>query len=441
MATDPTPVRWMALIGESSPGDFDEPDRYREVKATLPHLGWRATLATRMVDERVQAIAHDFRHHDEGLDVAFEVYRELRQGCPVGFSDHYGGFWFVTKFDDIHRIEQDPETFAVSPGMLLPPMGNERPGIPIDIDPPMHAKYRKAMLPAFSPQQIDRLEPMVRRTANRLLDAFGDDREVDVAARYAVPFPMVVFCELAGLPTDQSDQLEEWINRIFYVRTHDYDSTLRAAAELTDYISSVLEARREEEPRDDLFGRLLTAKVDGRPLTDEELADYGFILVVAGLDTTAWVLRSSLWYLAQHPEDRAQLAAHPELVEAAVEEFLRCFSSVQGMARTVMRDVELDGHTLHRGDRVLLVFGAGNRDEAKFPDGDRIVIDRQPNPHVAFGAGIHRCMGSNLARRELRVALEEFLIRYPDFSLAPGSDPAWHGIDPLPLVLGKVDRE
>lgn len=388
-----------------------------------------------MVGDRVQALARDFRHHDEGLDVAFEVYRELREGCPIGYSEHYGGFWFVTRFDDIHRIEQDPETFAVSPGMLLPPLGNERPGVPIDIDPPMHGKYRKLMLPAFSPQQVDRLEPMVRRTATNLLDAFEGDREVDVAARYAVPFPMVVFCELAGLPTDESRKLEDWINRIFYVRTHDYDSTLRAAAELTAYITSILEDRKGEDPRDDLFGRLLTAEIDGRRLTDEELADYGFILVVAGLDTTAWVLRSSLWHLAQHPEDRAKLRERPELVATAVEEFLRCLSSVQGMARTVTRDVDLNGHVFRQGERVLLVFGAGNRDEAKFPDGDRIVIDRQPNPHVAFGAGIHRCIGSNLARRELRVALEEFLIRYPDFSLAPDSDPVWYGIDPLPLVL------
>ncbi len=393
-----------------------------------------------MVDERIKAIARDFRHHDEGLDVAFEVYRELREGCPVGFSEQYGGFWFVTRFDDIHRIEQDPETFAVSPGMLLPPMGNVRPGVPIDIDPPMHGKYRKVMLPAFSPQQIDRLEPMVRRTAVELLDALGSEREVDVAARYAVPFPMQVFCAMAGLPTDEAEKLEDWINRIFYVRTHDFDSTLRAAAELTAYISSILEARKGEEPSADLFGRLLSAEIDGRRLTDEELADYGFILVVAGLDTTAWVLRSGLWHLAQHPEDRAKLAAHPELVETAVEEFLRCLSSVQAMARTVTRDVDLNGHRLHTGDRVLLVFGAGNRDEAKFPDGDRIVIDRRPNPHVAFGAGIHRCMGSNLARRELRVALEEFLIRYPDFSFAPGSDPAWFGIDPLPLVLERSGR-
>lgn len=388
-----------------------------------------------MVDDRVQALARDFRHHDEGLDIAFEVYRELREGCPVGFSEHYGGFWFVTRFDDIHRIEQDPDTFAVAPSMLLPPLGNERPGVPIDIDPPMHGLYRKAMLPAFSPQQIDRLEPMVRRTAVELLDAFPSGSEVDVAARYAVPFPMIVFCELAGLPTDQAEQLEDWIDRIFYVRTHDYDSTRRAAAELTDYIMSVLDERKGQPPRDDLFGRLLDAEVDGRRLTDEELADYGFILVVAGLDTTAWVLRSSLWYLAQHPEDRATLAERPELVASAVEEFLRCLSSVQGMARTVTRDVEVGGRTLRAGDRLLLVFGAGNRDEARFPDGDRIVIDRRPNPHLAFGAGIHRCMGSNLARRELRIALEEFLRRYPDFSLAPGSDPPWHGIDPLPLVL------
>jgi len=135
------------------------------------------------------------------------------------------------------------------------------------------------------------MRPQARvEAAVELLDAFDGERAVDVAARYAVPFPMVVFCELAGLPTDESEKLEDWINRIFYVRTHDYDSTLRAAAELTTYITSILEARKGEEARDDLFGRLLTAEIEGRPLADEELADYGFILVVAGLDTTAWVL-------------------------------------------------------------------------------------------------------------------------------------------------------
>jgi cytochrome P450 len=390
-------------------------------------------------DDRVRALARGFSHHDEGLDVAFDVYKELRERCPVGYSERYGGFWFATRFEDIHRIEQDPETFAVAPAMLLPPMGHVRPGIPIDIDPPMHPKYRRLMLPAFAPQQIDDMEPMVRRTAIQLLDAFSGEREVDVSERFAVPLPMIVFCELAGLPTDESERLEDWINRIFYVRTHDYADTERAAEECCAYLASIFESRKGEPPRDDLFGRLLTSKVDGRPLSDEELVDYGFVLLTAGLDTTAWVIRSSLWHLAQHPEDRAKLAVSPGLVATAMEEFLRCLSSVQGMARTATRDVELDGHTVRKGERVLLLFGAGNRDEAKFPDGDTVTIDRQPNPHFAFGVGIHRCLGSNLARREVRIALEEFLVRYPEFSLAPDSDPPWHGISPLPLVLSVED--
>ena len=388
------------------------------------------------MDDRVRELARGFTHHDEGLDVAFDVYRRLREHCPIGYSERYGGFWFATRFEDIHRIEQDHETFAVSPGMLLPPMGHVRPGIPIDIDPPMHTEYRKLMLPAFTPGQINALEPMVRRTARRLLDAFAGEREVDVAKRFAVPLPMVVFCELAGLPTDMSEQLEDWINRIFYVRTHDYADTQRAARECCAYLASFFERRKGEPPRDDLFGRLLVAEIDGRPLTGEELVDYGFVLLTAGLDTTAWVIRSGLWHLAQHPEDRARLAAAPELIATATEEFLRCLSSVQAMARTATRDVDLDGSTVRKGERVLVVFGAGNRDEAKFPDADRIVIDRQPNPHFAFGVGIHRCLGSNLGRREVRVALEEFLARYPTFSFAPGSDPPWHGISQLPLVLG-----
>lgn len=387
-------------------------------------------------DERIRELARTFGHHDEGLDVAFDVYRDLRLRCPVGRSERYGGFWFAVRYDDIHRIEQEPETFAVSPGMLLPPMGHVRPGIPIDIDPPMHTKYRRIMLPAFTPQRMNEMEPAVRRIARELLDEIGDAREIDASRRFAVPMPMRVFCELAGLPAEDSERLEDWINRIFYVRTHDYADTERAAAECCTYLAEHFEARREGPPRDDLPGRLLAAEIDGRPLTDEELVDYGFVLLTAGLDTTAWVIRSGLWHLAQHPEDRARLAAHPELVPTASEEFLRCLSSVQAMARTATRDVPLDGRHVARGDRVLIVFGAGNRDEAVFPDSDRIHIDRQPNPHMAFGVGIHRCLGSNLARRELRVAFEEFLARFPEFSLAPGSDPPWHGIGPLPLVLG-----
>jgi cytochrome P450 len=386
-------------------------------------------------DERVLELARTFGHHDEGLDVAFDVYRELRRRCPVGRSERYGGFWFVMRYDDIHAIEQQHETFAVSPGMLLPPMGHVRPGIPIDIDPPMHTKYRRIMLPAFTPQRMNEMEPAVRGVARELLDEIGGAREVDASKRFAVPMPMRVFCALAGLPAEDSERLEDWIDRIFYVRTHDYADTERAAAECCAYLAEHFERRRASPP-DDLLGRLLTAEVDGRPLTDEELVDYGFVLLTAGLDTTAWVIRSGLWYLSQHPDDLATLVAHPELIATAVEEFLRCYSSVQAMARTATRDVRLDGCPVASGDRVLIVFGAGNRDEAVFPDADGVHVDRQPNPHMAFGVGIHRCLGSNLARRELRVAFEEFLARYPTFSLAPGSDAPWHGIGPLPLVLG-----
>jgi cytochrome P450 len=387
-------------------------------------------------DERTLELARTFGHHDEGLDVAFDVYRELRERCPIGRSDRYGGFWFAVRYDDIHAIEQQPETFAVSPGMLLPPMGHVRPGIPIDIDPPMHGKYRRITLPAFTPQRIAEMEPLVRGIARDLLDEIGDVDEVDASKRFAVPMPMRVFCAVAGLPAEDSERLEDWIDRIFYVRTHDYADTERAAAECCAYLAERFEARRREPPRDDLLGRLLTAEVDGRPLSEEELVDYGFVLLTAGLDTTAWVIRSGLWHLAQRPDDLARLVEQPDLIPTAVEEFLRCLSSVQAMARTATEDVPLDGHEVAEGDRVLIVFGAGNRDEAVFPDGDRIRIDRQPNPHMAFGVGIHRCLGSNLARRELRIAFEEFLARHPVFTLAPGVDPPWHGIGPLPLVLG-----
>src|SRR5919201_6281919 len=212
--------------------------------------------------ERILELARTFGHHDEGLDVAFDVYRELREHCPIGRSERYGGFWFAVRYEDIHRIEQQPEDFAVSPGMLLPPMGHVRPGIPIDIDPPMHGKYRRITLPAFTPQRIAEMEPMVRGIARDLLDEIGDVDEVDASKRFAVPMPMRVFCAVAGLPAEDSERLEDWIDRIFYVRTQDYADTERAAAECCAYLRSHFEARRGRPPTDDLLGKLLVAEVD-----------------------------------------------------------------------------------------------------------------------------------------------------------------------------------
>jgi cytochrome P450 len=382
----------------------------------------------------MENLALHFKHHDEGLDVAFETYRLLRERCPIGFSEEYGGFWVLSRYRDVFAAEQDWETFRVAPGMLLPPLGNPRPMIPIDIDPPAHTKYRRLTLPFFTPQRMQSTEPIVRAVATDLADRVLATQHCDAATDYASPLPAMVFCRIAGLPPEDHEMLVDWVNRVFYSRTHDAVDTQKATDECYAYLERHLHALRSSASNGYLFQYLIDAEVDGRELTRDELLDYGFNLLTAGLDTTAWTIRSGLWYLAHHQEAVEELRLRPELIGSAVEEFLRCLSPVQGMARTVARPVMVGDAELDEGDRVLLLFGSANRDSEKFPDGDTLTIGRDPNPHIAFGAGVHRCLGSNLARREVRIALEEFLRRVTGFRLTDNAIP-WHGVGPLPLEL------
>ena len=207
---------------------------------------------------------------------------------------------------------------------------------------------------------------------------------------------MVVFAEMAGLPKEDYDRFQEWVERTMYGRTDDPEDAVAASKEVYAYFRALRLERLAEPERDDLIGCLLAGRIDGRALSADEFADYCFLLLVAGLETSAWSIRAALWHLAQHPEDRRRLVAEPELLVKATEEFLRCLTPVQGMARTLQEDVEIRGQVIEAGERVLLLLGSGNRDEEVFADADTVVIDRGDNPHLAFGIGSHRCLGSNL---------------------------------------------
>lgn len=225
---------------------------------------------------------------------------------------------------------------------------------------------------------------------------------------------------------------DKWIDEILYERTEKPEVAARASAALYDYFDALLKRRRSEPEKQDIISLLLSAELDGRPLTHEELQSYCYLLFLAGLDTTAWAIRSSLWHLAQHPEDQAMLRQDPDAVPLAVEEFLRTMSPVQAMARTVTREVEVRGVAIPEGERIVLAYGAANRDPETFDNPDDVVLDREPNRHLSFGVGIHRCLGSNLGRREVVVALQELLRLMPPFELAePGQ--VWHGVGPLNL--------
>ena len=380
-------------------------------------------------DRRLEA---EFDFHGEALDHIFSAYARLHATCPVGRGKRYGGFWYLTKNEDIFAAEQDPGTFSVAPSMLLPDFGTDFPLIPIDIDPPDHSRYRRILLPLFTLRAVAALEDGMRDTSRQLLAQVRKQRVSDVTALYARPMPTIVFSRLAGFPEKDWPKFDAWVDDIIYERTTDPVRARAAAREVVDYFDHLLQARRGTADTPDLISRLLAARIDGEPLTHDELISYCYLLFVAGLDTTAWAIRSSLWYLARNPGVQERLRREPDLIPAAAEEFLRALSPVQAMARTCRADTEIRGHQIKAGDRVLLVFGAGNRDPESFDSPEEIHIDREANRHLAFGAGIHRCLGSTLGRRELVVALEEFLAAMPGFSHARPEE-KWHGIGRLTL--------
>jgi cytochrome P450 len=378
----------------------------------------------------------DFDFHGHALDNIFDTYKELRNRCPVGRSEEHGGFWFLVKSEDIFAAEQSPDTFSVTPSMLLPPFGTDVPLIPIDIDPPEHAHYRRVLLPLFTPQAVAKLDEGMHRTARELATEVAAHDVVDVSARFARPMPTIIFSRLAGFPEADWPKFDRWVDDIIYERTVDPERAWKAGQEVMDYFDALLKARAEQQDAGDIISRLLSAEINGRKLTHDELLSYCYLLFVAGLDTTAWAIRSSLWYLAQNPDAQARLREDPDLIPTAAEEFLRTLSPVQAMARTCKKDTEVSGQRIRAGDRVVLVFGAGNRDPDVYEHPDEIVVDRENNRHLAFGGGIHRCLGSNLGRRELVIALEEFLRAVGNFSLDNLSE-QWHGVGPLTLRIGR----
>ena len=372
---------------------------------------------------------YDFDFHGHALDTIFDDYRVMRQQCPVSWSDRYGGFWSITSYDDIHSAEHDPATYSVAPSMILPSFGTDRPLIPLDIDPPDLADYRKTLLPFFTPPKMDALMPRTRELARQLLDDVAG-RDVFDASVYSRMLPTMVLSEYAGFPLEDAAQFDVWVEQIVFARTEDESVARRAADDVYAYFRELI-ARRRSERGTDVISGLLDADFQGRRLTDDEMLDICYLLFVAGLETSASTIRSALWYLAQHPVDLARLADDHSAIPRATEEFLRTLSPVQAMARTLKQDTSVGGVSMCAGDRVALVFGAANRDPSRFSDPDEVRLDRVENPHTAFGIGGHRCLGSNLARREVNIALEELIIRFPRFDLAEPSP--WHGIGPLML--------
>jgi cytochrome P450 len=369
-------------------------------------------------DQQALEVAATFDHWSPELAVdPFPTYQTLRQHCPVARSEEYGGFWVLSRYDDVLASLRDPSTFSSSV-MLIPPQDPETmvKVPPLDLDPPAHTAYRQLLLPYFSPNRVAKLEPFTRSTARREAEKLAKQKTAEVVRPYAFRVPMLVIAEILGVDASDSEMFGQWITKIVEEGGIDPEGAVEANRQIHAYLQTLLDARRKQ-PSDDLLSFLLEARLDGSPLSDTDRLGIATLLLIAGIDTTANTLAASLWYLAQDVEMQKTFRAEPARIQTAVEEFLRFFTPVS-ISRIITCPAQVGGTTMPADDQVLLSLPSANRDEAKFDRADAIDPERLPNPHLAFGGGIHRCLGQHIARSEMRVCLEEFLAAVPPFRLS-----------------------
>jgi hypothetical protein len=378
----------------------------------------------------------------------FPIWDEIREKCPVAHTERWGGSFMPTRYEDLFNIARDIEHFSsrdVLVSAVMPAPEDEQRmhdeaveqfgeemvqqynvgAPPITSDPPVHTWARKLLLPPFSVTSVARYEPEARELCAHLIDGFIDKGRADGAADYAQQIPPAVIASMLGFPKEMVPTFTEWVRGFLELGLTDPDLRQKSASSIFQYVIEQIQLRKEQ-PGDDLLSELLQQKADGEPVPEPHVAGTAFLLIVAGIDTTWSSIGSALWHLAQHPEDRARLIAEPELMTNAIEELLRAYSPVT-MARYVASDTAYAGCPIPEGSKVLMNFPAANRDPRVFENPDKVILDRAKNPHIAFGVGIHRCAGSNLARMEMRVAIEEWLKRIPDFRLEDPDVVTWAG--------------
>ena len=413
---------------------------YRETRGEEP-IGTRSEIITGPVSDW----ATDFSHlePDWAAD-PYPIQDDLRQRCPIAHTGRFGGGWLPTRYEDVAAVAYDTEHFSsraiimsnFRPPADLAPIGGSPP---ISSDPPFHHDARKLLLPAFTKTAVSRQEAATRAFCHSLIDAFDGASVVDAARDYAQHIPMRVIADMLGFPPQDGPQFRQFVENTLEGVNLPPEQRIERMTALFDYLLAQVHDHLAT-PRDDLTSYLINAELYGRKLEPSHVVGTMALLLIAGIDTTWSAIGASLWHLARTPGDRERLAADPALLPTAMEEFLRAYAPVT-MARLVREDMHWRGADMKADDWILLSFPAANRDTAQFDRAGEVIIDREVNRHAAFGLGIHRCVGSHLARMELRVALETWLERIPDFSLADPDGVSWsagqiRGPRALPLRIG-----
>ena len=365
------------------------------------------------------------------------VWDDLRERCPIAHTERWGGSWMPTRYEDLQALVKMVPALSSRSAVVVPPSpelrevlvaearkyGSENP--PITSDPPEHKPFRRLILPFFSPHAVERQIPYTRTLCNRLIDGFIDRGEADAAADYAQQITPRVIAHVLGIDPARADDFVEWVRGILELGQTQPEMRIKYRGIIRDFFREMV-AERRKNPGDDAISTLIEAEVEGAKLDDYKIVGVCFLLLVAGIDTTWSSISASLLHFATHPQDQARLRAEPELLPTAVEELLRFYSPVT-MGRKVTEPVSVGGVDMTPGDRVLMNFPGANRDPAAFDRPGEVVLDRKRNRHIAFGLGIHRCAGSNLARMEMQAALRVWFDRIGPFELADPEAVTWAG--------------
>ena len=363
---------------------------------------------------------------DQWGENAIDIWNSVREQCPMATTERYGRAFMPVTMDAVAAVAHDTDHFSSIWVNVSRPDAPRRPAPPITSDPPDHHGHRRLLLPAFSPKRVALMESELRSFSRKLIaDLDGLDR-ADAAEQYTQHIPVHGICQLTGLPEQDADLFRDWIHRNFQLAPRDNAVRVQVAGEMFAYVDAILNDRKAN-PKDDLLTEIAHAEIDGEPVAWDLKVGYVNLLIIAGIDTTWSAIGSGLWHFAQHRDQVARLVAVQNddmLWQTATEEVLRYYAPVT-MARKVIADTEVAGCPVHAGDQMLLTFPAANHDPAVFEAPEEFQLDRAKNRHVAFGLGIHRCVGSNLARLELVVGLQEWLRAFPNYRLDQSGKTTW----------------
>ncbi len=369
----------------------------------------------------------EFDHHTESwVEDPYSVYRRLRDEAPLAWSEAHGGFWILSRYDDLSAALRDWETFASGHAgrIAIPNTGGSVASIPLEVDPPRHAAYRDVVAPFFTRDAVAPLEEAARERADALIDAALAAGRCEAASEFAAPLLADTLARFFGLPQGDVARVERWADAIFAGRVRDPAGAERANGELNGYVAECFAQRRRAPHEGDVFTAMVHADVEGAPMSDAELVGFGRTLLLAGREATIDVLTGAMHHLAEHPaafEALRETAAAERFM--AIEELIRFVSPIQLLGRVASRDVEMHGQTIRAGESVAMAYGSANRDQRRFEAPDACRFARRPNPHLAFGAGPHHCLGANLARLVLRVGLDAVLEGVAGLRLDPTDPP------------------